>query len=111
MIIILASMCAIEARSERVIPNLIGNAPEPQPSPPAPLPSLGEGSQSRRIWRGEGDGTVLVIRVLHESELVSVPIFDLIYPKSRRSKIAPDVYKLTPGQNSIEIDTIARSAE
>jgi DNA (cytosine-5)-methyltransferase 1 len=24
------------------------------PSPPAPLPSLGEGSKSRRIWRGEG---------------------------------------------------------
>jgi hypothetical protein len=24
------------------------------PSPPTPLPSLGEGSRSRRIWRGEG---------------------------------------------------------
>jgi hypothetical protein len=25
-----------------------------KPSPPDPLPNLGEGGQSRRIWRGEG---------------------------------------------------------
>jgi WD40 repeat protein len=32
----------------------LGYEAEILPSPPTPLPSLGEGSQSRRIWRGEG---------------------------------------------------------
>jgi H+/Cl- antiporter ClcA len=27
------------------------------PSPPTPLPSLGDGSQNRRLWRGEGEST------------------------------------------------------
>jgi mRNA interferase HigB len=31
------------------------------PSPPTPLPSLGEGSQSRRIWRGEGDFVIVTL--------------------------------------------------
>jgi hypothetical protein len=37
------------------------------PSPPTPLPNLGEGSQNRRLWRGEGDGISLAEEISSQS--------------------------------------------
>jgi NADPH:quinone reductase-like Zn-dependent oxidoreductase len=51
-------------KGDRVLYQIRFVKPSILPSPPAPLPSLGEGSQSWRRRRGEGDRILLVIRSL-----------------------------------------------